>query len=179
MYKTLVKINDLVDVALNRLDVLDLTALRTLLHILVRELDLENCKVEIPYKPELVRSILAARSPMAISEYNAGILVPRAGSRRSDNTVIKIQQMRIVSDLIDDENGLISNILYEIFTRTFVPEKCKSRKLIYYRMFFTVFARNSNGSRWSNFRWQRSRYIGYTAKQRNYATITNDCIGYC
>lgn len=125
MYETLVNVDELIDIALAkpRTGVLDLSALRSLLHIIVRKLNLENLKVEIPKASEHIQCILESASPLAISEYYAGKLVPRSSSFKEDGSVIKIKHLRLFSDLIEDEQGVVSNILYEIFTRSFVADR--------------------------------------------------------
>lgn len=125
MCETLVNVDELIDIALAkpRTGVLDLSALRSLLHIIVRKLNLENLKVEIPDASEHIQCILESTSPLAISEYNAGKLVPRSSSFKDDGSVIKIKHLRLFSDLIEDEQGVVSNILYEIFTRSFVADR--------------------------------------------------------
>lgn len=131
MRETVVNIDDLVDIALGKPKngVLDLTALSSLLHIIVRKLNLENCKVEIldPI-PELIQCILEMRSPIAISEYSAGKLVQRDDSFKDNNSVsvIKMKRIRMMSDFLDDDEAFVANILFEIFTRTFSAESRKS-----------------------------------------------------
>lgn len=78
-----VNVDQLVDIALAkpRTGVLNLVALHSLLHIIVRKLNLGKCKVELPTHSEKIKKYLQSRSPIAIHEYKAGKVVPREHSR--------------------------------------------------------------------------------------------------
>lgn len=121
MSESLVKLDQLVDIALAmpKLGVLDLSALRSLLHILVRKMNLQHCKVELPDTWERVERILKSRPPIAINEYNAGKLVQQEHSE-VDNSVIKVKHPKKRSDSNNDGNGIVSNILDGILNGIFI-----------------------------------------------------------
>lgn len=122
-----VSVDQLVDiaVAMPRIGVLDLAALHSLLHIIVRKLNLENCIVELPTESNQIKKFLQSRSPFAMNEYTSGKLVQRDHGQ-GDKSVIKIKHTK--KRAIDkNEHAVISNILDDIMDDIFMPKGDISR----------------------------------------------------
>lgn len=122
MRESHVSVNQLVDIALGkpRIGVLDLSSLHSLLHIIVRKLNLENCKVVLPNQSKQIQKFLQSKSPIAINEYSAGKLVERAHSQRDDEPVIKIKHPK--KKFARDEHAIVANILDDILNGIHMPQ---------------------------------------------------------
>lgn len=122
-----VSVDQLVDiaVAMPRIGVLDLAALHSLLHIIVRKLNLENCIVELPTESNQIKKILQSRSPIAMNEYTSGKLVQRDHGQ-GDKSVIKIKHTKKKA-ADKNEHAVVSNILDDILDDIFMPKGDISR----------------------------------------------------
>lgn len=122
-----VSVDQLVDiaVAMPRIGVLDLAALHSLLHIIVRKLNLENCIVELPTESNQIKKFLQSRSPIAMNEYTSGKLVQRDHGQ-GDKSVIKIKHTKKrAAD--KNEHAVVANILDDILDDIFMPKGGISR----------------------------------------------------
>lgn len=120
MHELTVSVDQLVDIAVAtpRVGVLDLAALHSLLHIIVRKLNLENYEVQFTTNSDRAKKFQKSRPAIAINEYTAGKLVQRNyNPDPNEKSTIKVKHRKKKFD--QDEREIVSNILDEIVDEIF------------------------------------------------------------
>lgn len=115
-----ISVDQLVDiaVAMPRVGVLDLAAMHSLLHIIVRKLNLDNCIIEYSTQSKQIPKFLQSKT-LAIGEYYGGNFVERDFCD-SDKSIIRTKQMK--RRPYQGEHEMVANIVDEIVDGIFKPK---------------------------------------------------------